>query len=811
MSCELNNGEKNDFFSASTPPLEGKRMIFSKYTSERQRNGQPLRISFVDIRKAYFNAIPERAIFMRVPKELGLPPNTVARQVRCVYGTRDAGKLWEDTYTQVLEGLGFRTGLSNPCVFHHAERDIAIVVHGDDFTALATDENLDWYEGELQKSFEIKIRGRLGEGCTGPQEIRILNRIVAVDEHGLRYEADPRHGDLLSSSLGLTSDSSAATPGVKPVDRDANAVKGDEPDHPAMLDYSNPDLVISAILKGQLEGMDRPSDIASGCGIDMRVAGQAIPFDSTRGDEAKGESIASMRDNLHSVMACHSTSSQPPSVQDAWVLKGHDGKWIRHHVSSRRTLANPCECAEGFSDHCDQESLASIRYTCGQYSDGHRFSFVDSWRNEGVTNASLRKPWTGITCFFDRSCPDIDEQIASLSSMHDVQMLPVKRLRFDVDNIEQFEIQPYAESLPVHPHLIVATSVGWKRVPPRSDPFTGKSSTVMQSRRKELSRKFGRHEARRRRRLLISQSKRPVPMDVDSWQPSVSSPSPPSAAAMDLDALLQPVFVTKPVKSNKYQKRVGAKTAKKLELAENSEFELSPADATTYRALAARCNYLSQDRPDISFSSKELCREFSVPNKMSFQKLKRLARYLSGMPRLAYRYPWQEVPEFLDVHVDTDFAGCQSTRRSTSGGVAMIGQCLIKHWSKTQTTISLSSGEAELHGIAYGAAQALGLQSLLLDLGWRLKIRVHSDATAAIGICRRKGIGKIRHLATTDLWIQDKVRSKALELVKVLGTDNPADVLTKYVNRQSMEKAIAAMGLVVLSGRPISAPVAMGA
>ena len=59
---------------------------------------------------------------------------------------------------------------------------------------------------------------------------------------------------------------------------------------------------------------------------------------------------------------------------------------------------------------------------------------------------------------------------------------------------------------------------------------------------------------------------------------------------MDLDALLQPVFVTKPVKSNKYQKRVGAKTAKKLELAENSEFELSPADATTYRALAARCS-----------------------------------------------------------------------------------------------------------------------------------------------------------------------------------------------------------------------------
>ena len=142
--------------------------------------------------------------------------------------------------------------------------------------------------------------------------------------------------------------------------------------------------------------------------------------------------------------------------------------------------------------------------------------------------------------------------------------------------------------------------------------------------------------------------------------------------------------------------------------------------------------------------------------------------------------------------------------------VALIGQCLIKHWSKTQTTISLSSGEAELHGIAHGAAQGLGMQSLLVDLGWHLKLRVHSDATAAIGICRRKSLGKIRHLAMTDLWIQDKVRSKQIELLKVLGADNPADVLTKYVNRQSMDKAMAAMNMRVMHGRPACAPAALG-
>ena len=104
---------------------------------------------------------------------------------------------------------------------------------------------------------------------------------------------------------------------------------------------------------------------------------------------------------------------------------------------------------------------------------------------------------------------------------------------------------------------------------------------------------------------------------------------------MDIDETSEPpqIFATrtKPVAKAKFQKRVGAKTAKKLELSENAAFELEPADATMYRALAARCNYLSQDRPDIAFSSKELCREFSVPNRMSFQKLKRLARYLLSL------------------------------------------------------------------------------------------------------------------------------------------------------------------------------------
>ena len=213
---------------------------------------------------------------------------------------------------------------------------------------------------------------------------------------------------------------------------------------------------------------------------------------------------------------------------------------------------------------------------------------------------------------------------------------------------------------------------------------------------------------------------------------------------------------------------------------------------------------------DLAFSSKELCREFSVPTMTSLQKLKRLVRYLCGMPRLVYMYKFQDMPMCLDLYVDTDFAGCKETRRSTSGGVVMIGGCCVKHYAKTQTTIALSSGEAELHGIAQGCAQALGIQSLCRDMGWNLEIVVHSDATAAIGIARRKGLGRIRHLDVTDLWIQDKIRSRQMKLQKIDGKKNCADVLTKYVDRTTMEAALKTMNMTKMSGRPECAPQAMG-
>ena len=240
VACEINKGgDRPDAFFASTPPLESKRFLFSRLAQEKSRNEVPLRLDFLDVKKAYFNGIPKREVYMQLPRELGLPSHFVAKQVRCVYGTRDAGAIWEDTYRGALEGMGFQSGVGSPCCFWHPTRNISTVVHGDDITSLGIDIDLDWMRVELAKSFELKVRGRIGMGVDGTNDMRILNRVVEVKEDGVTFEADPRHVDILLKSLGLTDANAVRTPGVKETATNYDLVKTNEPDNLIKIDDPN--------------------------------------------------------------------------------------------------------------------------------------------------------------------------------------------------------------------------------------------------------------------------------------------------------------------------------------------------------------------------------------------------------------------------------------------------------------------------------------------------------------------------------------------------------------------------------------------
>ena len=140
----------------------------------------------------------------------------------------------------------------------------------------------------------------------------------------------------------------------------------------------------------------------------------------------------------------------------------------------------------------------------------------------------------------------------------------------------------------------------------------------------------------------------------------------------------------------------------------------------------------------------------------------------------------------------------------------MMGGHLVKHWSSTQKVVTLSSGEAELAGIVKGTAEALGLRSLAADLGIESKVRVHADSAAAIGICRRSGIGKVRHLAVGQLWVQERVRSGDIELYKIPGEAKPADLMTKHVPRELADRHLKTMNIWRVDGRASTAPNIIG-
>ena len=107
--------------------------------------------------------------------------------------------------------------------------------------------------------------------------------------------------------------------------------------------------------------------------------------------------------------------------------------------------------------------------------------------------------------------------------------------------------------------------------------------------------------------------------------------------------------------------------------------------------------------------------------------------------------------------MDTDFAVCLATPLSTSGGsAAMMGLHLINNWRSTH---------AELSGIVLGTTEVFGIQSDGRDLGLSKTLSMQTDPPAAVGICKRAGIGRVRHLAVMQLWVQEGLRRGRLPIV----------------------------------------------
>ena len=130
----------------------------------------------------------------------------------------------------------------------------------------------------------------------------------------------------------------------------------------------------------------------------------------------------------------------------------------------------------------------------------------------------------------------------------------------------------------------------------------------------------------------------------------------------------------------------------------------------------------------------------------------------------------------------------------------MCGRHTLLHWCRGQAVIALSSGEAEYYSLVTLVSELCGIRSLALDWNLNYKLTTNVDATAAIGIASRRGLGKLKHVDTVFLWIQERIESLKITVHKKHTTEMLADILTKFVTFKDIERHLESMGFVFRDG-----------
>ena len=201
---------------SSMPPLEALKLLCSLMVTLRvSRGGGKLSLKLTDISRAHFYGRAVRRIFVTLP-EGDESPGFCGLLNRTMYGTRDASATWQKDYTELLNSRGFTVGQAWPCIFVHKERDIRLLVHGDDFLVLADEQGHAFVDQVLKERYEFKCDGHIGPGQER-QTMSVLNRLITYHANSglVTYEADPRHSEALIRELHLENAKPAKTPGEK--------------------------------------------------------------------------------------------------------------------------------------------------------------------------------------------------------------------------------------------------------------------------------------------------------------------------------------------------------------------------------------------------------------------------------------------------------------------------------------------------------------------------------------------------------------------------------------------------------------------
>ena len=238
--------------------------------------------------------------------------------------------------------------------------------------------------------------------------------------------------------------------------------------------------------------------------------------------------------------------------------------------------------------------------------------------------------------------------------------------------------------------------------------------------------------------------------------------------------------------------------AQVLEVIESPE--LGAQQSSTYRSAVGILLYLSCDMVQCQWMIRHLAQSMSKPTLKAWTELRHLVQYLLGCTEyglmMHYRSDFDGSDFLLKTFTDSDWASNKGTRKSVSACCLMMNNCLLSSGSRNQGLIALSSAEAETYAATSGACDALFLSrclEYLLEVTIGIKLLI--DNSACRYILSRAGCGRVRHLSTRILWMQQRVERKELMVGPVASTENVSDIGTKRLSVSTMKYLMYKLGV----------------
>lgn len=207
-------------------------------------------------------------------------------------------------------------------------------------------------------------------------------------------------------------------------------------------------------------------------------------------------------------------------------------------------------------------------------------------------------------------------------------------------------------------------------------------------------------------------------------------------------------------------------------------------------------------RPDIAYAVGVLCRFNASPGPKHWQAVKHLLRYVRGTLDYKIEYSADAAnssPSPFVAYADADHGGNPDNGRSTTGSILMVAGGTVSWMSKLQTLVALSTTEAEFVAASETGRELCWLRNFLADIGTpqSIPLTLNLDNTSAILVSKQpEHMGRLKHLDRHWFWLRQAVYDGKIRPIYIPTEDMAADLLTKTLSRDLVDKLRRKMGIV---------------